>query len=53
MAQRALVYQSVVLGLGVATLGLGWLYCVAAALGASRRTVYDEWSHVVVLKWPR
>jgi len=53
MVQRALVYQSVVLLLGVATLGLGWLYCVAAALGASRRTVYDEWSHAVVLQRPR
>jgi len=48
-----LVYQAVVVLLGVATLGLGWLYCVGAALGASRRTVYDEWSHAVLLQRPR
>jgi hypothetical protein len=50
---RALVYQVVVVLLGVVTLGLGWLYCVGAALGANRRTVYDEWSHAVVLERPR
>jgi hypothetical protein len=53
MALRALVYQSVVILIGVATLGLGWLYCVAATLGTSRRTVYDEWSHTVLLQRPR
>jgi hypothetical protein len=53
MALRALVYQVVVLLLGVATLGLGWLYGVGAALGANRRTVYDEWSHAVLLERPR
>jgi len=53
MALRALVYQSVVMLIGVATLGLGWLYCVAAALGTGRRTVCDEWSHAVLLQRPR
>ena len=53
MALRALVYQSVVVLIGVVTLGLGWLYCVAAALGTGRRTVYDEWSHAVLLQRPR
>jgi len=33
MALRALVFQVVVVLLGVVTLGLGWLYCVGAALG--------------------
>jgi hypothetical protein len=53
MALRALVYQVVVVLLGVVTLGLGWLYCVGAALGANRRTVYDEWSGAVLLERPR
>jgi hypothetical protein len=53
MAQRALLYQGAAVLLGVATLGLGWLYCVAAALGTGRRTLYDEWSHTVLLQRPR
>jgi hypothetical protein len=28
------------------------LYCVGAALGADRRTVYDEWSRAVLLERP-
>jgi hypothetical protein len=50
MARRALVYQLAALSLGVATLGLGWLYCLAMAFGSSRCTVYDEWSRVIVLR---
>jgi hypothetical protein len=53
MALRVLVYQVVVVLLGEVTLGLGWLYCVGAALGANRRTVYDEWSRAVLLERPR
>jgi hypothetical protein len=53
MAQRALVYQSVAALIGLATLGVGWLYCVGSVLGADRRTVYDEWSRAVLLQRPR
>lgn len=52
MATRALVYQALALLLGVATLGVGWAYCVGAALGGARRTLYDEWSRVVLLQRP-
>ncbi|HEY1973147.1 MAG TPA: RDD family protein [Pseudonocardia sp.] len=52
MAKRALGYQGVVVLLGVSTLGLGWLYCLAGMLGPSRRTHCDEWSGVVVLTSP-
>jgi hypothetical protein len=38
--------------IGVATLGLGWLYCVAGAWGGARRTLYDEWPRTVVLAGP-
>ncbi len=53
MAMRALVYQSLALLVGVATLGLGWLYCVGGMLGATKRTLYDEWSRVIVLERDR
>lgn len=49
MALRALAYQGLAVLLGLATFGLGWLYCIGAVLGAGRRTLYDEWSHTVVL----
>jgi|SRR5882757_2141506 len=53
MAQRALVYQSAAALIGLATLGVGWLYCVGSVLGTNRRTVYDEWSRAVLLERPR
>jgi hypothetical protein len=53
MAQRALVYQLAAALIGLATLGVGWLYCVGSVLGANRRTVYDDWSRTVLLQRPR
>lgn len=52
MAVRALVYQGVALLIGITTFGFGWLYCVGSVLGAKRRTVYDEWAQVVLLRRP-
>jgi uncharacterized RDD family membrane protein YckC len=49
MAERTLVYQGLALLLGVVTLGLGWLYCVAPLVGPNRRTIYDEWARVLVV----
>lgn len=52
MALRAVVYQGIAVLIGIATLGVGWLYCVASALGSEHRTLYDEWSQVVLLRRP-
>jgi len=52
MLLSGLAYQATAVLIGIATLGIGWLYVVAGALGANRRTVYDEWAQVVVLQRP-
>jgi hypothetical protein len=52
MLLSGLVYQATAVLIGIATLGVGWLYVVGAALGSSRRTIYDEWSQVVVMDRP-
>ncbi len=52
MLLRGVVYHGTAVLIGVATLGIGWLYAVAGALGANRRTLYDEWAQVVVLAPP-
>jgi hypothetical protein len=52
MLLSGLVYHATAVLIGIATLGVGWLYVVGAALGSSRRTIYDEWSQVVVMDRP-
>ncbi|MGI9003394.1 MAG: RDD family protein [Pseudonocardia sp.] len=52
MALRGIVYQGAAVLMGLATLGLGWIYVLAGTAGANRRTLYDEWSQVVVLARP-
>lgn len=52
MALRALGHQGIVVLLGIATLGLGWLYALAGMCGVNRRPLWDEWAQVIVLAQP-
>lgn len=53
MALRGLVYRSLANLIGLATAGIGWIYVLAGAGGATRRTLYDDWSQTIVLAGPR
>lgn len=52
MATRALGHQGLVLLMGVATLGIAWLYALAGFCGVNRRPIWDEWARVLVLARP-
>lgn len=53
MALRGVVYQGAAMLIGIATLGIGWIYMISSVTGRNRRTLYDEWSQAVVLARPR